>query len=119
MKNSSAKICIPVCLQRAGDLAAAIKGAVEVADIVEMRLDCLADSELELATSSLAEILDSGTVAKILTLRSAEQGGHSTADLGARRQFWRSLQDLPTNCLIDLELDLVLDLVVRNSWDES
>src|SRR5258706_4285303 len=119
MKPSSGKICVPVCVKRAKDLAAAIKDAAEVADIVELRLDCLANTELELARSSLAGILGSSSVPKIVTLRSAEQGGHTAADHDTRRRFWASLQGLPENCLIDLELDLVLDFAARASGGKS
>jgi 3-dehydroquinate dehydratase / shikimate dehydrogenase len=119
MKIAPVKICVPVCVQRASDLVAAIARAAEVADVVELRLDCLADRELQQAALSLAGILKSSSVPKILTLRSAEQGGHTAADHETRRRFWASLRGLPENCLIDLELDLVLDFAARSSATES
>src|SRR6266404_1380608 len=119
MKIAPVKICVPVCVQRTSDLVAAIARAAEVADIVELRLDCLADTELELARSSLAGVLESSSVAKILTLRSAKQGGHTAAGHETRRRFWASLRGLPENCLIDLELDLALDFAARASAAES
>jgi 3-dehydroquinate dehydratase / shikimate dehydrogenase len=118
MKTNPAKICVPVCVQRASDLAAAIERAAEVADIVELRLDCLAEGEHDTAVSLLAGQLLSADVPIILTLRSREQGGRNSIDHEARRRFWTSFQDLPSNCLIDLELDLVLEFAARKTRAE-
>jgi len=119
MEKSRVRICVPVCVRRAAELAAAIARAAEVADIVELRLDCLADNEREAAIPSLAGFLNQLSVPTILTLRSTEQGGHTSADYQARRRFWRSLESLPRNSLIDLELDLVRDFAAATgaeSW---
>ena len=119
MEKSRVRICVPVCVQRAADLAVAIGRATEVADIVELRLDCLADDERDAAMSSLAGFLTGLSVPMLFTLRSAEQGGHTSADFEARRRFWSSLNDLPGNSLIDLELDLVRDFAAApeaESW---
>lgn len=106
MEKSLVRICVPVCVQRAGELATEIERAAKVADIVELRLDCLTDNEREAAKPSLAGM---ASVPTILTLRAAEQGGHTSVDYEARRLFWSSLDNLPGNSLIDLELDLVRD----------
>jgi len=37
-----AEICVPVCVRHLDELAAAMKAAAAVADIVEVRADCLA-----------------------------------------------------------------------------
>ena len=74
MKTSRAKICVPICVQHAGELAAGIRSAAEVADIVEFRLDCLADNELEAAIKSLPGIINSAVTTTILTMRPCEQG---------------------------------------------
>jgi 3-dehydroquinate dehydratase / shikimate dehydrogenase len=119
MKTNPARICVPVCVPRAGDLPAAIARAAEVADIVELRLDYLAEGERERAVSLLAGQLRSSQVPIILTLRSREQGGRNSIDHEARRRFWTSFQDLPRNCLIDLELDLVLEFAARETRAET
>jgi 3-dehydroquinate dehydratase / shikimate dehydrogenase len=115
MKANSAKICVPVCVQRASELAGAVARAAEVADIIELRLDCLAENERETTTSSLPGCLNSAGTPTILTLRSAEQGGHTSVDYEGRRRFWSSLHNLRGNCLIDLELDLVLDFAAGHA----
>jgi 3-dehydroquinate dehydratase / shikimate dehydrogenase len=119
METNSVRVCVPVCVQRASDLAAAIERAAEVADIVELRLDCLAENESETTASSLPGCLNSAGTPTILTLRSAEQGGHTSVDHEARRRFWISLHNLPGTCLIDLELDLALDFAAGEPHKES
>jgi 3-dehydroquinate dehydratase/shikimate dehydrogenase len=52
-------------------------------------------------------------------MRSAEQGGHTSTKLDDRRHFWRSLGRIPESCLIDLELDLVLDLAAEEARAKS
>ena len=116
MEKSPVRICVPVCVQRAGELAAAIEDAATVAEIVELRLDCLSASEREPPLPVQANYLKTST---ILTMRSAEQGGHTSANLDYRRRFWRSLGEIPASCLIDLELDLVLDLAAEEAQAKS
>jgi 3-dehydroquinate dehydratase/shikimate dehydrogenase len=52
-------------------------------------------------------------------MRSAEQGGHTSASLDDRHRFWRSLGKIPASCLIDLELDLVLSLAADEAQSRS
>src|SRR5260221_6907545 len=75
MKSNPARICVPVCVQRASELAEAIKRASEVADIVELRLDYLSEAELAQTSSEIWSLLKSRTRPIILTLRPAEFGG--------------------------------------------
>jgi 3-dehydroquinate dehydratase/shikimate dehydrogenase len=107
MKHNLPKICVPVCVQRARELAHALARAAEVADIIELRLDCLEDSEREKALAFLQDHLTRPRTPVILTLRSAEQGGHTTSDFEARRHFWTSLVKISGSAFIDLELDMV------------
>jgi len=109
MEKNRARICVPVCVPRAVELAAAATRAAEVADIVELRLDCLTPDEREAGAPLWGGVLNQLSVPVILTLRSADQGGHSTEDFAARRRFWSSFENLPENSLIDLEIDLVCD----------
>lgn len=98
------RICVPVCARSIDEMRDAVERAAGVADIIELRLDCL--DEIETAS----RILDHGPAfgrPLILTLRAAEQGGHSSIDYNRRRRFWSSLQPPPTDCFFDLEYDLV------------
>jgi 3-dehydroquinate dehydratase/shikimate dehydrogenase len=81
--------------------------AAEVADLIELRLDCLDDVE---AASRVLDDAKSFGQSLILTLRSAEQGGHSSVDYEVRRRFWSSLKPPAADCLFDIEYDLVQDL---------
>jgi 3-dehydroquinate dehydratase/shikimate dehydrogenase len=85
----------------------AIERAAEVADLIELRLDCLDDVE---AASRVPDDARSFGRPLIVTLRSAEQGGHSSVDYEGRRRFWSSQKAPTTDCLFDVEYDLVQDL---------
>ncbi len=108
MKNSPARICVPVCVERASELPDAITRAAAKAEVVELRLDYLAKDQRGPALSILRAWFSSSDQAVILTLRPAEQGGQTISDEEARRRFWISLMDLSGHALFDLELDLVL-----------
>ena len=107
MKTNAAKICVPVCVQRASELPPAIARAAEVADIIELRLDCLLDAELDSAKSILSSLIDKVEALIILTMRSGEQGGRVSLSLDQRLHFWSSIGSTDGNCLRDFELDLV------------
>src|SRR6266446_9344558 len=107
MKTNAGKICVPVCVQRASELPPAITRAAEVADIIELRLDCLLAAELDSARSILGSLIDKVEALIILTMRSGEQGGRVSLSLDQRLQFWLSIGSTDGNCLRDFELDLV------------
>src|SRR5260370_15405013 len=105
MKTNAAKICVPVCVQRASELSPAIARAAEVADIIELRLDCLLAAELDSAKSILSSLIDKVEAVIILTMRSGEQGGRVSLSLDQRLHFWSSSGSTDGNCLRDFELD--------------
>jgi 3-dehydroquinate dehydratase/shikimate dehydrogenase len=112
MKTNAAKICVPVCVPRASELSEAIARAARVADIIELRLDCLLETELDSASSLLKARIGKGALI-ILTMRSREQGGRASLSLDQRSQFWASIGSTVENCLKDFELDLVQEYVRR------
>ena len=107
---------MPVCVDRARELASAVKQSAEVADIIELRLDCL--SELAQANEEILRALASKDRPLILTLRPAQFGGArpiSVEDrLFSRLHYgWiRSPREHATD-FWDLELDLALVLQRR------
>jgi 3-dehydroquinate dehydratase/shikimate dehydrogenase len=117
MKTNVAKICVPVCVQRASELLRAINRAGEVADIIELRLDCLPRGELDSASSVLSSLIGKAKTLIVLTLRSGEQGGRASLNLDQRSQFWSSIGSTDGNCLKDFELDLVQEY--RRRADEQ
>jgi len=83
----------------------AIASAARVADIVELRGDCLADPQ-----AMAAFLNESGReIARplIVTMRSSDEGGRAEIDYEARRRFWSSLDHSNAAYLIDIELDMV------------
>jgi len=107
MKSQPSRICIPICVGRAGEIPPAMQRAAETADVIELRLDCLEESERDIARGLLPEWLSQSGVPLIVTLRASEQGGHAAIAADARERFWTSVGKLPDVCLIDLELDLI------------
>src|SRR5258708_5317878 len=87
MKSRPARICVPIRVPRASDLPEAIKRAAEVAHIVEVRLDFLAEDEREAALSLLRDHLIGDATPMILTCRPAEEGGHAVTDYATPPRF--------------------------------
>jgi 3-dehydroquinate dehydratase/shikimate dehydrogenase len=114
MKTNAAKICVPVCVPRASELWPAITRAAEVADIIELRLDCLLEVELDSAKNILSSLIRKVEALIILTMRSGEQGGHVSLNLDQRSQFWSSIGSTAGNCLKDFELDLAQEYERRS-----
>src|SRR5229473_7716889 len=113
MNTNAAKICVPVCVPRASELSQAIARAAEVADIIELRLDCLLATELDSAKGILDSLIGNTEATIILTMRSSEQGGRVSLDLDQRSQFWAMLSAAAENCLKDFELDLAQQYAQR------
>jgi len=113
--KSKARICIPVCVKRADELASAVQRAAAEADMIELRLDYLAEIELSSAGQAIASALKLIVQPIILTLRPAEYGGARPIGVEDRLSFrlqtdlLRSHQD----DFWDLELDLALLLQKR------
>lgn len=117
MKENSPRICVPVCVQRASELAGTVARAAEVADIIELRLDYFSEQELQQAGETISAVLNSRKRPMILTLRPAEYGGARAIRVEDRLHFgqgcrWISEPGEPT-IFCDLELDLTLLLQQR------
>ena len=104
---------MPVCVGTGGELNGAVARAAEVADIVELRLDCLEGGELEAARGRLAELQRSARLPFIYTLRPAEEGGRRDLPAEERVRFWESAGPLladgngGASRLVDVELGLL------------
>lgn len=99
---NNGRICIPVCSETAAGLIAEIRRAAELADIVEIRFDCLLPGELTAAVSAVSGT-DLGKP-MIATFRSPDQGGHGSASPAERVEFWRNLPNGFEHC--DVEQDV-------------
>src|SRR2546430_16757774 len=98
------KICIPVAAETASELLAAARRAEAEADIIELRFDSLAPSEVRLALVMLREA--SLLKPLIATFRSPEQGGYHDVTRNDRLEVWREAGD--GFCARDLEEDIVV-----------
>jgi 3-dehydroquinate dehydratase/shikimate dehydrogenase len=115
-ESRNARICVPVCARTLDELREAVARACEVADIIELRLDCLDEDQLSLARPGLAELLDKLAQAVrapfIVTFRPSEQGGHRALDAETRARFWLdtaavlSREEFRGRVFADIELDL-------------
>ncbi|HEV3469075.1 MAG TPA: shikimate dehydrogenase [Pyrinomonadaceae bacterium] len=113
MKDSGhARICVPVCARRAEELPGAAARAAAVADLIELRFDCLEASQLDAAVRDLGATAAAAARPLVCTFRPAGQGGGRDLDARARLAFWARLgggvragRSRPPDFL-DLELDL-------------
>jgi 3-dehydroquinate dehydratase/shikimate dehydrogenase len=91
------KICVSVCSETAKELGEQIKRARPLADFIELRFDCLEETEIEKAEFTPGDNY-------ILTFRSKEQGGKRQISLKEREDFWNSGNDFGGG---DFEEDVV------------
>jgi 3-dehydroquinate dehydratase/shikimate dehydrogenase len=97
-------ICISLCAKTADDLFAKIAAAKLLADVIELRFDCLNPDQVDHVIENLPPI----DKTYLLTYRPSEQGGMRVLPLNARLMFWKKV--LPAlegrDILIDLEADI-------------
>ena len=79
--------------------------ALDFADIIELRVDCLDEQELSKATDRIAQVTDRLSIPVIVTLRPAAQGGYSDLTIEQRERFWQQLSR-SRNVLFDVELEM-------------
>ena len=115
-EKNKARVCVPVCVRLADELRPSIARASELADVVELRLDCLEEDQLAPTLSLLATLLGETPLPFIITYRPREQGGGRDVSLEERVAFWRDLLnalrkveegDRRERDFVDLELDLL------------
>src|SRR5687768_14360668 len=111
-ETKGARVCVPVCVRRADELRPSVVRAAELADLVELRLDCLAEDQLAVALGQLYAGLSETRLPYIITYRQREQGGGGDVSLDERLSFWRELPGVLRDvtggglAFADLELDL-------------
>jgi 3-dehydroquinate dehydratase / shikimate dehydrogenase len=99
------RVCVPVCQPQIDVLASEWERAAEIADLVELRLDCV-DNDIEELASRVHELLLHRSHPTIVTLRTAEQGGQRQMSHAERTSFWKAQRKPGGSQLLDIELDL-------------
>jgi 3-dehydroquinate dehydratase/shikimate dehydrogenase len=94
-----------VCEEDLDALRATCERAIDWADLIELRLDCL-----ETIPGNLSEVVQHVARPLILTLRPTEQGGHRNLTQEERRRFWSTSAPQGENIWWDIEGDLVQEL---------
>lgn len=94
-----------VCEKDLDALRQTCERAVEWADFIELRLDCL-----EEIPNNLSDLIQHLARPVILTFRPSEQGGHRKLTRAERQRFWSTIAPHDATVWWDIESDLVNDL---------
>lgn len=97
------KICVSVCAATADEFNSKAREAAGLADLTELRFDCLAENEFERVEVAFDERI-------ILTFRPKEQGGAREISLEDRHDFWNSAAEFSG---ADLEEDMIENAMFR------
>ncbi|MGI9036194.1 MAG: shikimate dehydrogenase [Pyrinomonadaceae bacterium] len=82
------KICVSVCAETVEEFAEKFKQAMDSADVIELRFDCLKNLETEKLAQKINELRKEFRGKLLATFRPAEQGGKSDLSLKEREDFW-------------------------------
>ncbi|MDQ3324050.1 MAG: shikimate dehydrogenase [Acidobacteriota bacterium] len=103
---NNGKICVSVCAETSDEFIENINRATEIADVVELRFDCLEKNELQDALLKVKNL----EISKFLlaTFRPQEQGGKRELTFTERVKFWESFfwNNNLENLYADFEFDL-------------
>jgi 3-dehydroquinate dehydratase/shikimate dehydrogenase len=123
MESNKARICVPVCVRRVDELADNVRRAQEVADMVELRIDCVDPTEVDAALKEVASLQSSASRPFILTFRPAEQGGRRPIAAADRFEFWLHQSQLGSSNIFpdfaDVELELLETDEIRQQFSSE
>jgi 3-dehydroquinate dehydratase / shikimate dehydrogenase len=107
---NNGKICVSVCAETADEFIENIKRAEKLADIIELRFDCLRKNELDKILSQLSFLRKNFEKPFLITFRPKEQGGKRELDfIRDRISFWFSCSEIRDVDFVDIEFDLFCD----------
>ncbi len=84
---NNGKICISVCAETADELIEQIKRADILADVIEIRFDCLNEDGFEQIVYSPTELQNYRGIT-LTTFRPSEEGGKKNLSYKDREEFW-------------------------------
>jgi 3-dehydroquinate dehydratase/shikimate dehydrogenase len=99
---NNGKICISVCAETADELIEQIKRAEVLADVIEIRFDCLNHLQFKKFLFDFKNLKQNF----LATFRPEEQGGKRVLGLSERRKFWESISNSSNVVYFDIEPDL-------------
>ena len=109
------RICVPICARTFAEIEILVSRAADVADVIELRIDCVAEGEVSQFAERIAVITEHLAMPVIVTFRPAEEGGYRTITINERKEFWQSMKASP-NVLFDIEYHLCTsEAVVRST----
>ena len=116
---NNGKICVSVCAETADELIEQIKRAEDLADVIEIRFDCLRKTESTNIYNAVKKSKRNYRGKILATFRPVEQGGKSKLSLSERIEFWRysGLSESSTDWA-DIELDLQLDSLGEQPFEK-
>ncbi|NNE97538.1 MAG: type I 3-dehydroquinate dehydratase, partial [Pyrinomonadaceae bacterium] len=103
---NNGKICVSVCAETADEFINKAKKAAEIADIVELRFDCLKKSSIDAALESLYKLQKASQKPYLFTFRPKEQGGKRDLSSDERSSFWNSA-NVSMETWVDMEADII------------
>ena len=113
--SNTTLICVPICAPTLPEMETMVVRAGSVADIIELRADCLLEQEVPKFVERVGQIISSVAVPVIITFRPAEEGGYRTLTILERKEFWQSMKPSP-KVLFDIEYVLTTtEAVIRSS----
>src|SRR5918993_3302144 len=110
----TARICVPVCARSAEELSRLTARAAEPADFVEVRFDCMEESQLEAALDRL--VADGYRRPYVFTLRPAEEGGRRAVGGDERVRFWEGLVARNARGELNLPVRADIELGLCETW---
>lgn len=106
---NNGKICVSVCAETADETIEQIKRAADLADVIEIRVDCLKENESEAILTELVSIRQKVNKPFLITFRPKEQGGKSEIDYFDRIGFWLDCREIRAMDFVDIEFDIFCD----------
>ncbi|MGE3168814.1 MAG: shikimate dehydrogenase [Pyrinomonadaceae bacterium] len=111
---NNGKICVSLCAGTADELKRHIAEAGPLADVVELRLDCLDPLELDEALGTLVPDRPF-----LMTYRPGSQGGNAPDEMMVRMMFWVSMPSKTDLELSHMWFDNEIDFGGKMDWSEE
>ena len=107
---NNGKICVSICAETADELIEQIKRAEDLADVIEIRFDCLEENEAKKMLNNLVSLRQKIGKPFLITFRPKEQGGKRELDyIQDRIGFWLFCCEIREMDFVDIEFDLFCD----------